>query len=204
MEPLLAFAAALVSLRLAAGLARRWRERRSPELAAWGASLLSYALASGALAWGAAAGWNNASFRIYYVCGALLTAPLLGAGSLLLVRRRWAAPLALVYVGFAVGIGIAVELTSPVHETSIPEAQAHLAFLPARLLAILANSLGTLAVVAVALLTFRRRPVGNAFILAGVASAAAGSAVAGLGVAETSLFIALGAVLLYVGFLRRT
>jgi hypothetical protein len=91
-----------------------------------------------------------------------------------------------------------------VHETSIPEAQDHLAFLPARLLAILANSLGTLAVVAVALLTFSRRPIGNSFILAGVALAAAGSAVAGLGVAETSLFIALGAALLYVGFLRRT
>jgi hypothetical protein len=204
VEPLLAFAAALVSLRLAAGLARRWRKRRAPELAAWAASLLSYALASGALAWGAAAGWNDASFRVYYVCGALLTAPLLGAGSLLLAGRRWAAPLAFVYVGFAAGVGIAVELTSPVHETSIPEAQDHLAFLPARLLAILANSLGTLAVVAVALLTFSRRPIGNSFILAGVALAAAGSAVAGLGVAETSLFIALGAALLYVGFLRRT
>ncbi|HEV8686243.1 MAG TPA: hypothetical protein VGQ84_03145 [Gaiellaceae bacterium] len=204
MEPLLAFAAALVSLRLAAGLARRWRARRAPELAAWAASLVSYALASGALAWGAAAGWNDASFRVYYVCGALLTAPLLGAGSLLFAGRRWAAPLAFVYVGFAVGVGIAVELTSPVHETSIPGAQDHLAFLPARLLAILANSLGTLAVVTVVVLTFSRRPIGNAFILAGVASAAAGSAVAGLGVAETSLFIALGALLLYVGFLRRT
>jgi hypothetical protein len=204
VEPLLAFAAALVSLRLAAGLARRWRERRAPELAAWGASLFAYALAAGALAWGTAGGWNGASFRVYYICGALLTAPLLGTGSLLLVGRRWAAPVALLYVGFAVGVGIGVELTSPVRGASIPEAQDHLAFLPARLLAILANSLGTLAVVAVALLTLRRRPIGNAFVLAGVASAAAGSAVAGLGVAETSLFVALGAVLLYVGFLRRT
>lgn len=204
MEPLLAFAAALVSLRLAAGLAQRWRTRRSPELAAWAASLFAYSLASGALAWGAAAGWNEASFRVYYVCGALLTAPLLGAGSLLLAGRRWAGPLALLYVGFAAGVGSAVELTSPVRETSIPEAQDHLAFVPARLLAILGNSLGTLAVVAVAVLTFRRRPIGNAFILAGVASAAVGSAVAGLGVAETSLFVALGAVLLYVGFVRRS
>jgi hypothetical protein len=204
VEPLLAFAAALVSLRLAAALARRWRARRSPELAAWSASLFAYALASGALAWGAAAGWNEASFRAYYVCGALLTAPLLGAGSLLLAGRRWAGPLALLYVGFAVGVGVAVELTSPVRETSIPEAQDHLAFVPARLLAILANSLGTAAVVAVALLTIRRRPVGNTLILAGVACAAVGSAVAGLGVAETALFISLGAVLLYAGFLRRT
>jgi hypothetical protein len=204
VEPLLAFAAALVSLRLAAGLARRWGAQRSPHLAAWGASLFAYALASGALAWGAAAGWSNASFRIYYTCGALLTAPLLGAGSLLFAGRRWAAPLALLYVGFAIGVGIAVELTSSVHETSIPEAQDHLELVPARLLAIFANSVGTLAVAVVALATFQRRPIGNALILAGVACAAAGSAIAGLGVAETSLFIAIGAVLLYAGFLRRT
>ena len=76
MEALLAFAATLLALRLAAALARRWRERRAPELAAWAASLTAYALASGALAWGAAAGWREESFRLYYVCGGLLTAPL--------------------------------------------------------------------------------------------------------------------------------
>ena len=30
-----------------------------------------------ALAWGSAAGWNEASFRVYYLFGGLLTAPLL-------------------------------------------------------------------------------------------------------------------------------
>ena len=118
-------------------------------------------------------------FRVYYLFGGLLTAALLGVGSLLLVGRRWAAPLGLLYTGLAVGVAVAVPLTSPVGGESIPEAQAHLDFLPARLVAMLGNSLGTLAVVAVALLTFRRRPVGNALILAGVAVAAAGSGLAG-------------------------
>ena len=68
------------------------------------------------------------------------------------------------------------------------------------MLAIVANSLGTLAVVAVALLTIRRRPVGNTLIVAGVAAAAIGSAVAGLGVAQTAVFIMIGVVLLYLGF----
>jgi hypothetical protein len=53
------------------------------------------------------------------------------------------------------------------------------------------------------LLTFRRRPLGNTLILAGVACAAAGSAIAGLGVEETAFFVAAGAVLLYLGFLAR-
>ena len=199
MEALLAFGAALLAFRLAGSLARRWRVTGAPQLAAWSASLLAYALASAALAWGAAAGWNEASFRIYYTCGALLTAPLLGVGSLLLVGRRWAAPVGLVYTGLAVGIGCASPLTSPVSGTTIPEAQQHLELFPERILAIVANSLGTIAVVAVALLTIRRRPVGNTLIVAGVTAAAVGSAVAGLGVAQTAAFIALGVVLLYAG-----
>ena len=204
VEALLAFAAALLAFRLAGDLAGRYRTTRRPELAAWSASLLAYAVASAALAWGAAAGWNEAAFRVYYLFGGLLTAPLLAAGSLLLVGRRWALPVALLYAGLAVGVAVAVPLTSPVAGTGIPEAQEHLDLLPARVLAIAGNSFGTIAVLAVAVATIRRRPLGNALILAGVAAAAAGSAVAGLGVAETAAFIALGALLLYAGFVAPT
>jgi hypothetical protein len=202
VEALLAFAAALLALRLAGLLVRRWITRGEPQIAAWAAGLGAYAVASAALSWGAASGWSDSVFRVYYLFGGLLTAPLLGVGSLLLVGRRWAGPLGLAYTGLAVGVVVAVPLTSPVTGDSIPEAQDHLDFVPARLLAVLGNSLGTLAVVAVALLTIRRRPVGNALVLAGVAVAAAGSGLAGLGVAETAAFIAAAAVLLYAGFVR--
>jgi hypothetical protein len=202
VEALLAFAAALLTFRLAGSLARRWRARREPQFAAWSASLLAYSVASAALAWGAAAGWDDASFRVYYLFGGLLTAPLLGVGSLLLIGRRWAAPVGLLYAGLALGVALAAPLTEAVSGESIPESQEHLELVPARLVAILGNSLGTLAVVAVAVATIRRRPVGNALILAGVALAAAGSGVAGLGVAETSAFVAAAAGLLYAGFLR--
>jgi hypothetical protein len=67
VDSLLAFAAALVSLRLAGRMLDRWRQRRGPELVAWCASLAAFAVASGALAWGAAAGWNEAAFRVYYL-----------------------------------------------------------------------------------------------------------------------------------------
>ena len=201
METLLAFAAALLAFRLAGELARRYRARRAPELAAWSASLAAYALASAALAWGAAAGWDDRAFRVYYLFGGLLTAPLLGAGSLLLVGRRWALPVALLYAGIAVGVAVAAPLERPVPGgPGIPEAQEHLALFPTRVVAIAGNVLGTLAVVGVAVATIRRRPLGNALILAGVAVAAIGSGVAGLGVAETAAFVALAAVLLYAGF----
>ena len=204
MEALLAFAAALLALRLAGELAYRYRARRAPEVAAWSASLTAYALTSAALAWGAAAGWDDRAFRVYYLFGGLLTAPLLGAGSLLLAGRRWALPVALLYTGLAVGLAVAAPLERPVAGGhTIPEAQAHLAVFPTRAVAIAGNVLGTLAVVGVALATIRRRPLGNALILAGVAVAAIGSGVAGLGVAETSAFVAVAAVLLYAGFVAR-
>jgi len=99
-----------------------------------------------------------------------------------------------------VGVAIAAPLHGDIQGTAIPEAQAHLDFLPARLVAVVVNALGTTAVVAVAIATIRRRPLGNALILAGVATAAAGSALSGLGTAKTSVFAAIAAILLYGGF----
>jgi hypothetical protein len=200
MDALLAFGAALVSLRLSAELVRRYRRRHSPELAAWAGALAAYAVAAAALASGAAAGWSEAAFRVYYLAGGLLTAPLLGAGSLLLVGRRWAAPAVLVYSGLAIGVALAVPLDGPLGGTDVPEAQDVLELWPARVLAIAGNSLGTLAVVAVALLTIRRRPLGNALILAGVGVAAIGSGLAGLGVGALAPILVAAALLLYAGF----
>ena len=200
----MAFGAALLTLRLAGLLAARYRRSGKAEMLAWSAGLAAYSVAAAAIAWGEAAGWDERAFRVYYAAGGLLTAPLLGAGSLLLAGRRRAALVALVYVGLAVGVSLAV----PVHGTfaahGIPAAQDHLAFLPARLLAIVANVAGTLAVVVVALRSFRRRPLGNGLIIAGIAAAAASSALAGLGAAGSAIGIAVGAVLLYAGFIAPT
>jgi hypothetical protein len=204
VNTLLAFGATLLALRLTAELARRWRARKAPELAFWAASLLAFSVASAALAWGAAAGWSEAAFRVYYLCGGLLTAPLLGTGSLLRFGWRWAAPVALVYAGLAVGVALAEPLQASVAGTEIPAAQDHLDLFPARLLAIAGNTLGTLAVVGVAVATLRRRPVGNGLILGGVAVAAVGTGLAGLGEAGTALFAAAAAALLYAGFVVRS
>jgi hypothetical protein len=204
VSALLAFAAALISLRLSAELTRRFMTRRAAEYAAWSGALAAYALAAGALAWGAADGWSEAAFRVYYLGGALLTAPLLGAGSLLLIGRRWAAPLVLVYAGIAVGIAVAAPLDGGFSGSDVPEAQDAFAFWPARFVAIAGNTLGTLAVVAVALVTIRRRPLGNGLILAGVGVAALGSAFAGLGVGALAPAVAAAALLLYAGFVAPT
>jgi hypothetical protein len=200
VDALLAFAAALIALRLAGSLARRWRASGRPELRIWAWSLAAYAVAAAAIAWGEAAQWDGRAFRVYYAAGALLTAPLLGAGSLALAGVRRAGAAALAYGGFALGIALAVPVHGAFAAHGIPPAQDHLAFLPARLLAIVANALGTAAVVAVAIRSFRRRPLGNALIVLGVAAAATGSGLAGLGAGGAAVGIAVGAALLYAGF----
>ena len=192
MDVLVPFAAALLSLRLAALVVRRQRARHAPELVAWAASLACFA-----------AGWDDRSFRVYYLFGGLLTAALLGAGSLLRIGRRWAAPVVLFYAGVAVGVALGVPIDPPVTGGSIPDASAHLDLFPARALALLGNVAGTLAAVGIALAGIRRRPVGNGLIVAGVAVAAAGSALAGLGQGGGSLFTAAAAALLYGGFVSR-
>jgi hypothetical protein len=200
VQAVLAFAAALVALRLGGALVRRWRERRAPELAAWAASLLAYALACGALAWGAAAGWDARAFRAYYLFGGLLTAPLLGVGSLLLAGVRRPSGAGLLYAGLAIGVALAMPVHGAFAAHGIPPAQDHLDVIPARRLAIVANALGTLAVVVVAAQSWKQRPLGNTLIVLGVIAAAIGSGIAGLGAGGAAVGIALGVLLLYAGF----
>lgn len=189
MDVLLSFGAALLSLRLAGPLARqrRW---------AWAGGLLAFAAAAAAMAWGAAHGWDAPSFRVYYLAGALLSAPLLGIGSLTLAGRRWAAPLGLAYAGLAVGIATAMPLHGAFGGTDVPRAQDHVDTY-ARVVAIAASSLGAIAVVTVAVLTRRRRPLRNALVVAAVAAAAAASALTQTAVAAAAACFALAAGLLY-------
>lgn len=189
MDVLLSFAAALISLRLAGALARS----RSY---AWASGVASFAAAAAAMAWGAAHGWDEPAFRVYYLAGALLSSPLLGIGSLQLARRRWAAPLGLVYTGLAVGVAAAMPVHAPFEGTAVPRAQDHLDALP-RVVAIAGSSLGALAVLAVAVLTLRRRPLGNGLVVAAVAAAAAASALTQTAVSAAAACFALAAALLY-------
>ena len=117
---------------------------------------------------------------------------------------RWAAPVALVYSGVAIGVAVAVPLEGSLAGADVPEAQDVLELWPARVLAIAGNSLGTLAVVVVAVATIRRRPLGNALLLAGVGVAAVGSGLAGLGVGALAPILVAAALLLYAGFVAPT
>jgi hypothetical protein len=189
VDVILSFAAALLSLRLAGPLARARRF-------AWAAGLASFAAACAAMAWGAAHGWDAGAFRVYYLAGALLAAPLLGLGSLSLAGKRWAGPVALAYTGLAIGLAAAMPVHGSFSGTDVPRAQEHVVALP-RIVAIVGSSAGALAVIVVALLTVRRRPLGNMLVVAAVAAAAGASALTQTAVAAAAACFALAAALLY-------
>lgn len=195
MNAILSFAAALLSLRLAGLL---FRGRRY----AWTGGLASFAAAAAAMAWGAAHGWDARAFRVYYLAGALLSAPLLGIGSLSLWGKRWAAPLGLLWTGLAVGIAAAMTVHGSFAGTAVPHAQSHVDLVP-RVAAIAGSSLGAVAVVVVAVVTLRRRPIGNALLVASVAAAASASALTQTAVAAAAGCFAASAALLYAAATRR-
>jgi hypothetical protein len=195
VDVLLSFAAALLSLRLA-GLLLRGRRF------AWAGGLASFAAAAAAMAWGSAHGWDARAFRVYYLAGALLSAPLLGVGSLVLWGRRWASPVGLLWSGLAVGVAAAMPVHGAFAGKEVPHAQDHVDAL-ARVLAIAGSSAGALAVVVVAVVTLRRRPFGNALLVGAVAAAATASALTQTAVAAAAACFALAAGLLYAGATRR-
>jgi hypothetical protein len=194
VNALLSFAAALVALRLGGLLLRARR-------LAWAGGLLSFAAASAAMAWGAAHGWDGSAFRVYYLAGALLSAPLLGIGSLQLWGRRWAGTVGLLYTGLAVGVAAAMPVHGAFGGTAVPRAQDHVDVLP-RVVAIAGSSLGALAVLVVVAATLRRRPLQSVLIAGAVAAAAAASALTQTAVAAAAVCFAGAAALLYLAVAR--
>jgi hypothetical protein len=106
----------------------------------------------------------------------------------------------MLYVGLAIGVALAMQIDPSVTGSDLPAPGDHLDFLPARLVALFGNVVGTVAAVVVASFGIRRRPFGNTLIVAGVVAAALGSSVAGLADWGGSAFTIVAAVLLYAGF----
>ena len=93
----LAAAATLVACAFAMSTGDRWLQRRRPHDGAWTVSLILFALGSAALWWAQARGWSLASFRVFFLMGAVLNVPWLALGSVYLlfgqrigdVTRAW-------------------------------------------------------------------------------------------------------------------
>lgn len=78
---------AILALAMALALLDQWRDRRQPFQLVWAIGMTFFGVASGCEAIAAAAGWNEALYRTWYLTGAVLTAGWLGLGTVLLLAR---------------------------------------------------------------------------------------------------------------------
>lgn len=201
-------ASALIAGLFAARMLGRFAQRPAGQLLFWGLGMLLFAAASGAEAYGAADGWGKASFSIYYLCGGVLTVALLGLGSAWLHLPRTLALVALGVVIAAVPAAAIAVLTAELDQTMLARAGVEppsndtldgLAYL----WAIALNTLGTVALVAGSLRSFRAGQLrgANVLIVVGVALAALSGAFTRAGSYELVYATQLcGIALMYLGF----
>src|SRR3954471_4671268 len=158
-----AVGAALVSLAFAMSTFERWLARHRRHELAWSTALLMFALASAALAAGAAGGWNGPVFRLFFFFGAIANVPFLALGTiyLLAVPRtgdRWAAVITLL-TAFATGVVVVAPFTGAIPTHQLPQGSDVFGPLP-RILAATASGAGAVVVIGGAVWSaFRRRLV---------------------------------------------
>src|SRR5215469_3050653 len=92
----LAFLATAIATLFAQATLVRYTKDHRPQDRAWTISLALFALASAALATGTSTGWDNGTFRIFYLLGAVVTVPWLALGTVYLLagpkvgtRAQW-------------------------------------------------------------------------------------------------------------------
>ena len=212
----LAFVAVVVSTLFAQAMLVRFTAAHQPQHRAWAIALAMFALASVALATGVSTGWDNGTFRVFYLLGAVLNVPWLAMGTLYLFVAAVTARRALwglaVFSGFAAGVVLSAPMQA-VHGTAIPVGKDVFGALP-RILAAAGSGVAATVIVVGAVvstvrfardprLPYRGRLAGaNALIALGTLILASGGLVQGVvGHDEAfALSLALGITVIYVGF----
>ena len=147
----LAAAAALVALAFALSTFERWLERRRRHELAWAVSLAMFAAGSAALWYGASAGWDEVTFRLFYLFGAVLNVPFLALGTVYLlggVRRgdRWTV-VVMLGSAFAAGVLAVAPVEGALPADRLPQGSDVFGALP-RILAAVASGVGATVVLA--------------------------------------------------------
>jgi hypothetical protein len=223
----LAAAAALVAVSFALSTLDRWSRRRRPHELAWTVSLALFAIGAGSLWWAETRGWSLASFRLFYLCGAVLNVPWLALGTVYLLAGRTIGDTVrwwlVLFSGLSTGIVLFAPTRTSVTGNDLPTGKDVFGVAP-RVLAAAGSGIAALVIVAGALwsvyrLLRRKQPslvgarrltqssahlvTGNLLIAAGTLVLSASGTVAGrLGKDRAfALTLLVGIAILFVGFL---
>lgn len=200
MHTALAAAATLVSMAFALSTGERWLHGRKRHEAAWTISLVMFALGSASLWWGAAVGWDEWSFKSFYLFGAILNVPYLALGTVELLAgpahgRRWTA-IVTVLGAFCAGIVVAAPLTGVIDAEILPQGKEVFGPGP-RIAAAVGSGVAALVIIAGAIWSawrlFRAWRVGNA------TGSMRSGAPSPRRLAVANLFIAAGTLVLSAG-----
>jgi hypothetical protein len=213
----LAFLATAVATLFAQATLVRFTQDRRPQDRAWTIALAMFALASVALATGVSTGWDNGTFRVFFLLGAVLSVPWLALGTIHLLARpaigRRVERVLIFASGLATGVLLAAPMT-PVHGTEIPVGKDVFGVFP-RVLAAVGSGLGaTVIVVGAAVSAIRfaksrgvvghgRRAIANVLIALGTLVLSSGGLIQGVAGKDEAfvLTLAVGISVIYAGFL---
>jgi hypothetical protein len=212
----LAFVATVISSLFAQAMLVRYTRGHQPQHRAWAISLAMFALASAALVTGTSTGWDNGTFRVFYLFGAVLNVPWLAMGTVYLFatirtagRILWGLVL---FSGFAAGVVLSAPMAT-VHGTAIPTGKDVFGALP-RVLAAVGSGVAAIVIIGGAVISAwrygrdravpgnGRRAAANGLIALGTLVLSSGGLVQGtIGHDEAfTLSLAIGIGIVYGGF----
>jgi hypothetical protein len=178
VDVVLAAAATLVAAAFSLSTLDRYLRRGSRHELAWTVSLVLFATGSAALWWAESVGWNNASFRLFYLAGAVLNVPWLALGTVYLLggrrvgdRLRWGLS---VLSGVATGAVLFGPLRQSVAGGEMPSGRDVFAVAP-RVMAAVGSGVAALVIVAGALYSAARLRRGDPWMVGGNVLIAAGT-----------------------------
>ncbi len=207
----LAVGAALVALAFSMSTFERWLARHRRHELAWSIALALFTAASLSLAAGAALGFDDVSFRLFYLFGAVVNVPVLALGTVYLLFGERRGDIASAVVGllcaFAAGVVTAAPLRGPVPAHELAQGSDLFGPLP-RVFAAVGSGAGALVILvgsAVSAWRFRRGRMlwSNVLIVAGTLTLSASGLLNGLLDAMDAFAVTLtvGICILFAGFL---
>jgi hypothetical protein len=219
---LMPFISCIVSFTFAFLVFKRFFKRRGAHLLLWGIGMVFYGIGGFCEAYIGAFGWNSLIFRSWYLFGAILVAAWLGQGTVyLLARRQWAnvfmviLALASIFAAWRIFTAqLDPSLITSSTNTGTELSGEAIVTQGVRILTPFFNIYGTVTLIGGAVwsayIFWRKRillhrVIGNILIAVGAMLPALGGTFSRFGISG-ALYLSemLGAILLFIGFIRAT